>query len=62
MGIEMEAISRLEIASRKYDATKSKLEVLLSKKDLKTFSGFDIYFSLYSFDFAFTSGRKAYSF
>ena len=37
----MEAISRLEIASRKYDATKSKLEVLLSKKDLKTLSGFD---------------------
>ena len=37
----MEAISRLEIASRKYDATKSKLEALLSKKDLKTLSGFD---------------------
>jgi integrase len=41
MGIEMEAISRLQIASRKYDATKSKLEALLSKKDLKTLSGFD---------------------
>jgi len=41
MGLEMEAISRLEIASRKYDATKSKLEALLSEKDLKTLSGFD---------------------
>jgi integrase len=41
MGLEMEAISRLEIASRKYDATKSKLEALLSKKDLKTLSDFD---------------------
>jgi len=37
---EMEITSRLEISSRKFEATKSKLETLLSKKDKKTLSGF----------------------
>ena len=37
---DMEITSRFEINSKKFEATKSSLEALLSKKDLKVLSGF----------------------
>ena len=37
----LETTSKIRISSKKFDATKSKLESLLSKKDLKVLSGFD---------------------
>ena len=40
MVADMEITSRLEINSKKFEATKSKLEALLSKKDKKVLSGF----------------------
>jgi len=37
----LETTSKIRISSKKFDATKSKLESLLSKRDLKVLSGFD---------------------
>jgi len=37
----MQPVSRTAIASRRYEATKSRLEALLSEKDLKVLAGFD---------------------
>ena len=39
--MDMQPVSRTVIASRRYEATKSRLEALLSERDLKTLAGFD---------------------
>ena len=39
--MDMQPVSRTAIASRRYEATKSRLETLLSEKDLKVLAGFD---------------------
>ena len=39
--MDMQPVSRTVISSRRYEATKSRLESLLSEKDLKILAGFD---------------------